>query len=52
MATINVLPGATVTLRDPEGPENPFRLDGTRLLATTVFDAEVTSLECKSSDNF
>lgn len=52
VATINVQPGATVTLTPPVGSENPFRLDGTSLLAAIVFDAEVTSLECESSSNF
>lgn len=45
VATINLQPGATVTLSPPEGSENPFLLNGTQLLAAIVFDAEVTPLE-------
>lgn len=51
MATINVQPGATVTLTPPEGSDNPFMLNGSQLLAAMVFDAEVTmarSLQCDS----
>lgn len=52
IATINVQPGATVSLTPPEDSDNPFMLNGTQLLAAIVFDAEVTSLESQSSDHF
>uniref|UniRef100_H3C212 Cadherin domain-containing protein n=1 Tax=Tetraodon nigroviridis TaxID=99883 RepID=H3C212_TETNG len=55
VATINLQPGATVTLSPPEGSENPFLLNGTQLLAAIVFDAEKTSsfsarLLCRPAD--
>lgn len=37
-----------MSLNPPEGPDNPFKLNGAQLLAAAVFDAEVALLECES----
>lgn len=41
---ITLQPGATVTLSPSESAVNPVTLNGSRLFADIVFDAEVTPL--------